>query len=217
MTELPAIAELPAMADRVSRARRLLLRAVESLGGTSEGTPDPPGTSADNTNNNNNVFTERNRLFNFGKRAKTNPKPKTKRKKLSMWTHDFVCLSSTTCMKAPSSILAGDLMRAGLGKKSLSVLSFADSSELHDEIMNTFPGLINGGGYELLRVGEQKQRNLLVLIPQPPEGYTVDYLKEVVRQAKVYIRPIQQDLSLEVQSNDIVVSACQYHMKARAH
>jgi len=116
-----------------------------------------------------------------------------------MWTHDFVCLSSTTSTKTPGPVLSGNLMRAGLGKKSISIFSFADSTELHNEIMNTFPSLENGGGYELLRVGEPKgQRNSLIVIPQPREGYTVDYLKEVVRQAKVYIRPIQQDLSMEV-------------------
>ena len=103
-----------------------------------------------------------------------------------MWTHDFVCLSRTTSTRPPTSLQAGKLMRAGLGKKSLSVLSFGDSAELLEEIMCTFPSLKAAGGYELLRVGEGKgERNSLILIPQPPEGYTVDYVKEVVRQAKV--------------------------------
>ena len=93
---------------------------------------------------------------------------------------------------------AGQLLRAGLGKKQLSVLEFGDSSDVHMEILNAFPKLQEGGGYELLRVGDTGgQRNQLVLIPPPCEGYTVPYLKEVLRQAKVYIRPIQKDLSLD--------------------
>ena len=39
-------------------------------------------------------------------------------------------------------------------------------------------------------------RSALHVIPQPAEGYTVSYLKEVVRQAEVYIRPLQRDLKL---------------------
>jgi len=152
------------------------------------------------------IFAERNRLFNFGQKRerKEQHKPKkSKKKRPSIWTHDFVCLSSTTCAKIPTSLEAGELMRAGLGKKSLSVLSFGNSAELHEEIVSTFPGLKDAGGYELLRVGETKgERNLLVVIPQPPEGYTVEYVKEVVRQAKVYVRPLQRDLSMEAQPLD---------------
>ena len=36
----------------------------------------------------------------------------------------------------------------------------------------------------------------MVLIVIPSQGYNVSYLKEVVRQAKIYIRPIQHDLEL---------------------
>ena len=38
---------------------------------------------------------------------------------------------------------------------------------------------------------------LLEVIPVPPDGYTAKYLKAVVLQARVYIRPIQRDLSTE--------------------
>lgn len=195
------------MADRVGRARRLLMRAVESLDGPgpsastqeTEDAADQPGArvvdSDSGSNRLSSVFTERNRLFNFGKKKPRSDRY-SKKKKLSLWTHDFVCLNKTTCEKPPTSMQAGELMRAGLGRKSLSVLSFANSAELHEEILSTFPALVDGGGYELIRAGEGGNRNSLVVIPQPPEGYNVDYLKEVVRQAKVYIRPLQQDLAI---------------------
>ena len=44
-----------------------------------------------------------------------------------------------------------------------------------------------------MRVAGQR---LLQVIPSPSDGYSVTYLKEVLRQAKVYIRPMQKDLSL---------------------
>ena len=66
---------------------------------------------------------------------------------------------------------------------------------MHTEIMPAFPRLQEGGEYELMRVAESDQR-LLQLIPSPSDGYSAMYLKEVLRQAKVYIRPVQKDLSL---------------------
>ena len=73
--------------------------------------------------------------------------------------------------------------------------------------MNAFPVLGSGGGYELLRVGDT-DRGSLVVIPPP---YTVSYLKEVLRQAKVYVRPMQRDLPLApvlVQPHQVFVRAC---------
>lgn len=34
-------------------------------------------------------------------------------------------------------------------------------------------------------------------VPIPASGYTVDYLKAVIHSAKLYIRPLQTDLSVE--------------------
>lgn len=99
-------------------------------------------------------------------------------------------------MKPPSSLETADLIRAGLGKKHLTLFDGDGSQELHTEILNAFPRLREGGGYELMRVAEYGQRSLQV-IPSPSEGYSVAYLKEVLRQAKVYIRPLQKDLTLE--------------------
>ena len=87
---------------------------------------------------------------------------------------------------------------SGLGKKSLSFLEDADSDEIKLEIADKFPKLKGSGGYELLRVGARNRK--LEVIPIPPGGYTVQYLKDVVQQAKVYIRPIQADLDLAVDS-----------------
>ena len=49
---------------------------------------------------------------------------------------------------------------------------------------------MEGGGYELLRTVPN-------VIPPPQGGYTVEYLKNIVSQAKVYIRPLQKNLSLD--------------------
>ena len=49
--------------------------------------------------------------------------------------------------------------------------------------MDKFLKLKDAGGYELLRVGSGGGRTLEV-IPIPPRGYSVDYLKDVVSKQK---------------------------------
>ena len=68
--------------------------------------------------------------------------------------------------------------------------------EFHEDLLDAFPKLREGGGYELLRTAEGNTK-LLDVIPVPPGGYTASFLKDIVMQAKVYIRPVQKDLSLE--------------------
>lgn len=95
-----------------------------------------------------------------------------------------------------------ELMNGGLGRKQLTLFKYDGAAEIHSEILYAFAILREGGGYELLRVSDCGPRNTLHVIPQPAQGYSVSYLKEVVRQAKVYIRPVQRDLQMnpEVQS-----------------
>jgi hypothetical protein len=110
-------------------------------------------------------------LFNYG--SKKNKGPKSKKKKLSLWVHDFVCLSRTSDNKAPSSLEVGELLRAGLGRKQLSFPDDGDSSEVHSEIMAAFPKLKEGGGYELLPLNDAGGQRRELLIQSPSEGYTV--------------------------------------------
>ena len=65
----------------------------------------------------------------FGKKVRTGggksasrgvKMPKSKKKRLNSCNHDFVCLTSTTQSKPPTSFEAGELMRGDLGKKQLS-------------------------------------------------------------------------------------------------
>lgn len=114
-----------------------------------------------------------------------------------MWQHDFVCLSSTTDSRVPSNIDKADLIRAGLGLKQLQLFLHGDSSDFYDDIIQAYPKLTMGGGFELLRSCDGNTK-LLAVIPPPSGGYTVSYLKSIMGQAKVYIRPLQQNLSMEV-------------------
>lgn len=90
--------------------------------------------------------------------------------------------------------------------KSVSLLEDGDSEDICWELMDAFPKLKDAGGYELLRVVDRGRS--LKVIPLPEDGYTVPYLKDV-QQARIYIRPIQRDLSL-AQPHSATVSLCIY-------
>ena len=51
-----------------------------------------------------------------------------------------------------------------------------------------FPTL--GEGYEILHATEGQSKELL-LVPMPPNGFGVNYLRSVLGQAKGYLRPLQ--------------------------
>ena len=74
---------------------------------------------------------------------------------------------------------------AGLGVKKLSLSLDNDSDDINYYILESFPKLQGAGGYELLRATSSR---CLEIIPTPPDGYTVTYLKDVVQQAKIYVR-----------------------------
>ncbi len=130
---------------------------------------------------------------------------KYKKVKLSLWEHEFICLASCGQLTPPSSMEKIDLIRAGLGPKKIPFLDFGEPFEFHDEITSAFPKLRNAGGYELLRTQQHNNRELFVISP-PSGGYTAEYLRRIVGQAKVFVRPIQKDLSLDplVDKDDLV-------------
>ncbi len=116
--------------SNVNRLRDLLSEAVQCLGsaGSSPSTSSSPGTSSQveqrpaaalvlsSRARAGHIDSERNNLFNFGTRRPKRPKctnlPKSKKKKLRMWTHDFVCLANKNQKKTPSPLERGVLIGA---------------------------------------------------------------------------------------------------------
>lgn len=83
-----------------------------------------------------------------------------------------------------------ELALSGIGEKKISSPPLYETFE--ETLYREFPNLREGGGFEVLR-GSGK---LLQSIPIPSGGYSVDYLKSVLAQAKCYVRPLRMDLIL---------------------
>ena len=114
-------------------------------------------------------------------------------KKLKTWSQTFICLSCPDQNEPPDSKTRAKLQPAGLGAKRLSLFQDGDPEELHEELVQQYPKLSSGGGYELLHASSNRK---LEIIPVPQEGCSVNFLRSVVHRAKVYVRPIQRDLDM---------------------
>ena len=87
------------------------------------------------------------------------------------------------------------LRAAGLGEREITLDRGWSASLLHEQLSETYPKLRDGGRYEFL-ITDGRSTTRLVLIPgSKTEGYSVQYLKDNLNQATVYIRPLHNDLS----------------------
>lgn len=139
-----------------------------------------------------------------GGTLKTPSKRQVKKRKVPTWTHTFVCLANKDQECIPEAGERAELHLAGLGEKKIQLTSDSDANDIHFEFLEQFPKLSSGGGYELLR--SERGQKPLVVIDVPTSGYTVSYLKTVAHNAKIYIRPLQRDLSIEVENTTEEVS-----------
>ena len=85
-----------------------------------------------------------------------------------------------------------ELAQLNLGLRKLVFNSEGDANHIHDIILEAFPILDDCGGYTLMRVAENSRN--LIAIEGPDGGTTVTFLKDILRQAKLYLRPLQCDV-----------------------
>ena len=162
-----------------------------------------PGTSSSNPSSL--AREEHNRIFGYkppttvsrnrsGKRSATPGGSRPKYfKHSSTWSRQFICLSEKGHNHVPSATERINLLLAGLGEKKIQFPAEGNAAEVHESIMEAFPALESGGGYEILRSGDGRTKEL-ILIPMPNTGFSVPYLKSVLGQAKGYLRPLQKDI-----------------------
>ena len=100
-------------------------------------------------------------------------------------------------MAVPSRSLKTQLQAAGLGRKKVCSNGRADATEVKTTLEQSYPKLKEGGGFEILRRGPSPSE--LTLIPPPPSGYTVKFLRDStgLGQAIAFVRPLQCNLNRE--------------------
>ena len=125
-------------------------------------------------------------------------RPRSKKKKVVTWTHTFVCLADRDTDEVPDSSERAQLQLAGLGEKRFPIAVDVDANEL--QLVYQYPKLKDAGGYELLRNPEGGGRDLQST-KVPADGYTVEFLRAVVHSAKLFIRPLQKDLDLDLSAS----------------
>ena len=112
------------------------------------------------------------------------------------WTHEFFCLAAKDQCRAPGRAGKFTLQQAGLGRKKLCFSNKAKFAEFRQKIVEAFPKLSEGGGFEIMRTGHDGSNTALTTITPPPTGYSVPFLRDSsgLGQALAYIRPLQRDL-----------------------
>ena len=117
------------------------------------------------------------------------------------WTHDVFCLASTSQLVAPNRENKAVLQSAGLGCKKIRFKAKGTPQTFKETLEESFPKLVGGGGFELLR--RSASGNQLALIQPPATGYSVASVKSCgIGQAILYVRPIQCDLDTTPEVED---------------
>ena len=113
----------------------------------------------------------------------------------SIWKKDTVCLRFKDQSRGPDTLEKMELAKLGLGLKELSYDIDGDALHIHSVLLDTFKQLDDCGGYTLLRLAANSTS--LIEIKPPKGGMTVRYLKDIVKSAKLFVRPLQADIESE--------------------
>ncbi|XP_062514725.1 uncharacterized protein LOC134190287 [Corticium candelabrum] len=161
---------------------------------------------------------EHRRLFGYrpakgkGKRSK-NVRGARRRCSISTWKKDCICLCDKEQSLKPSSEEKIELAKMGLGLGEALFDGDGDAEHIHRVLLEKFPVLEACGGYTLLCLAENSHH--MVEIEEPDSGMTVPFLKDVVNQAKLYIRPLQREITKENMKKysirKVILSACIKH------
>ena len=143
---------------------------------------------------------ERKRLFSYkydGGKPRKARKKAASQSKLSQWTKDAFCLASSSATTVPEPKEKMLLAANSLGLKRLCFYLNGDAEHIASIIRLSYPRL--QGSFDLMRT--EKKSSELFVIQEPSEGLTVLSLKDIVGQAKLYVRPkVDINLTDQVQN-----------------
>ena len=109
------------------------------------------------------------------------------------FTKTFFCLATKDADSVPNVEQKIQLSLAHLGERKLIFAKDGNAQNVHEKILEAYPQLGECGGYDIMRI--EKARSL-IKVPMPTGGYTVQFLRSVLGQAKAFIRPIQRNIPI---------------------
>ena len=116
-----------------------------------------------------------------------------------------MCLSDPNQDIVPSASEKFSLKESGLGEQMIVCPLSGGWERIKEEILRAFPKLKNGGGIELLRTDGPYSKSLTKIGAQFMTS--VSKLKNYMQQARIYVRPIQWSLDLELPENQDNIEA----------
>ena len=131
----------------------------------------------------------------LGKRKGKAPAKASLTKKLAkktFWVKEAICLRYMDQTKAYDTEEKMKLAQMGLGFKELKFDNEGDAFDIHSTLLSAYPHLKDCGGYCLMRLRSGSSE--LVTIESPKSGFTMKYLKDILKTAKLFIRPLQKDI-----------------------
>lgn len=139
---------------------------------------------------------------NASRNAVNTGRGKQRKVEKPQWSHTFMCLGKVHDQTVPSSFVEKETLAiAGLGERKIAFPAGKGCRVLVDTIEREFPKLKQGGGFEVLRSDGKSLR----VIPPPPGGYAVEYLRGTLNQVKGYIEPLQRNLPEEAVTSEELV------------
>ena len=116
-----------------------------------------------------------------------------KKAKPIYWKKNSFCLASCCQILKPTPQQKIQLATIGLTTKVLHFEVGGTAHHVHSIIIQEYPILEDCGGYTLLRLAENSHD--LVEIEEPLDALIdVEYLKNILNNATLYIRPLQRDI-----------------------
>jgi len=98
-------------------------------------------------------------------------------------------------------------LNASLGEKKITFEKKSSCSYFHEKLLESYRKLKEAGGYELMHTKFTSTSKLEILLPKGNAGHNVLDLKEIVASARIYVTPLQKDLSLEQTEEASLVSS----------
>ena len=140
-------------------------------------------------------FTTPYKVTSKGKNSKRMIAKSVEKSRLPLWKKEVVCLKSKDDHAVPNTAEKIALAKIGLMTKEVKFDLDGDGLHLDAVLKNEYPELQFTGGYSLLRP-LTNSRDLAIIDP-PKGGFTIRYLKDILRSARLYVRPLQENISAE--------------------